>query len=159
MNTFYPDVDAVMLTPLRSIFDQLLNDPLWLERPDCPYDEDTKSAIQELLVTFKAASPTKPGRPTPASAPPTDKFTMLSDELSTLFEELRDYSKNLAVDDTKDRMAYFRTATSLLDKITSLAERTHNVKAVSDFTNQVVAIFDTLLSPEDRTRAMEMLGK
>ena len=54
----------------------------------------------------------------------------LQDTLTELFDDLKSFEGNIDTPDVKDQMAYFRTATSLLDKIMGMIERSHNVKAV-----------------------------
>lgn len=154
---YYPDFDPSWLLPVRLAFESMTADPLWLEREDCPYDGATIEALRGLWAKFRAKpEAVETARSNLASA--SDKWTQLSDEMFSLFDELKNFSaRDIAEDDVKEKMAYFRTATALLEKITGLAERAHNVKTVSDFRSRILQVFDEILTPEQRTSAMEKL--
>ena len=155
MSNYYPNMDSVVLFPTKLVLGSMLNDPLWLDRAECPYDTETKDELRTLFSQLRA-----PGKTVRAEvARSGDRMTDLSDDLDTLFNDLREFSGHITEGDTKEWMAYYRTATSLLDKITGLSERALNVKAVSDFQAKVIAVFDDILTPELRTLAMEKLGK
>ena len=154
---YYPEVDSSWLLPLRLVFESIQADPLWLERADCPYDKDTVESLRGLWAKVRTRSEAVIPKSDIASAD--DKWTQLSIELLSMFDDLKNFSTDIAVDDVKEKMAYFRTATALLDKITGLAERIHNVKTVSDFRGKVLSVFDEILNPEQRTAAMEKLAQ
>ena len=152
MTKFYPQFDPGLLIPLHVAFDQMANDPLWLDRADCHYDEDTKNRLRDIWTLFRVT----PKFDTVEALPIDDenKWDNLGETMHKLFKELSEYSSNILIDDVKERMAYYRTATALLEKITGLAERIANVKAVHEFTSRVLATFDEVLTPEQRTSAI-----
>lgn len=152
MKTFYPNFEPMSLLPVKIAFEAMGNDPLWLERPECNYDPDTIETLRELFASkhmVKALTQVISNTPR--------KWDELGDELVNLFNELRGWQSTVNPDD-KEQLAGFRTAVALLDKIVSLGERAKNIKAVSDFHNKVVRVFDQILTPEQRTTAMEMLS-
>jgi hypothetical protein len=156
---YYPEIDAGALMPIRCVFQEMRNDPLWLERRGCPYDSETIEALKELFVQVRAPRETAADDEDDDALEGSDKWDSIDKELTSLFKELRNYAKDLDKEqDQKDKMAYFRTATSLLDKITSIGERVQNVKAVSDYTSRVLVVFDEILNPEQRTLAIAKLG-
>jgi len=157
-NNFYPDFEPGILMPLKLVFESLRGDPLWLERSACPYDDDTRKFLRDMWIEFRAA-----GRGTETVSKKVgkgggDKWEDLGDELMEIFSQIKAHSEGLGVEDVKERMTTFRTATALLDKIVGLGERVANVKAVSDFQARVMAVFDEILTPDQRTRALEKLG-
>lgn len=166
-NSYYPEIEPGALLPVSLLFQNLLNDPLWLERPACPYETEVKEAIRDLWIMVRQRPSTNVASATSAAI--SDGESQWSDvavELRTLFNDLKTFSASgVDIDsgasglDPKEQMAYFRTATSLLDKIVSLGERANNIKAVSEFQSSVIKCFDEVLSPEQRTRMMEILGQ
>ena len=157
-NYYPPEIDTGLLLPIRCVFDGMLNDPLWLERRQCPYDTETVDALRDLWVTFRASKEIVVPTAVTSINDGENKWDNIETELTSLYDDLRNHSKTMTLDDAKEKMAYFRTATSLLDKITSIGERVQNVKAVSDFQARVMMIFDEVLTPEQRTTAMEKLA-
>ena len=160
-NSFYPEVDHTWLLPLQVIFDNMANDPLWLERNECPYDPDVVNALRTVWMKFKI----KPivvvgaGGERKSLADADNTWAQLTIEMTKLFDELRNFSQDIDEADVKEKMAYYRTATALLERIAGLGERANNVKSVSDFHSKVLSVFDAVLDPAQRTRAMEMLAQ
>lgn len=156
-NNYYPELDAGHLLPIKIALGSMLNDALWLDRAGCPYDPELCSALKELFIAFRTKQVIET-RETATIDGAVDKWANLEAELNTLFSELRNYSGSIEEGDAKEKMAYFRASTSLLEKIVGLSERAHNVKSVSDFQSKVISIFDEILTPEQRTLAMEKLS-
>jgi hypothetical protein len=165
--TYYPELEPGGLLPVRIIFTALLADPLWLERPACPYEPQLCEEIRDLWIKVRARKETS------SAAAPRDvtirsgitQWDDLGTELLNLYNELRTFSSTGAGDDegggldAKEQLAFFRTATSLMDKLVGLGERTHNIKSVSQFQAAVLNVFEQVLTPEQRTQAMELLGE
>ena len=158
-NTYYPEVDPTWFLPLRVIFTALQGDPLWLERPECPYDEETCSAIREVWLQQRGERTERATRTAKPLGDSEDRWTQLEEELTTLYDELRNFQSGVSIDDAKEHMAVFRTATSLLDKLVGLSERANNVKSVSEFRARVLGVFDEILTPDQRSTAMEKLAQ
>ena len=137
----------------------MADDPLWLDRPQCPYDEETAEVLRALWIEVrgrreKKAEP-RERKPLGEGA---SKWAELASEAEELFQELREFRDSVPIEDTKDRLAYYRTATVLLDKMVALGERSLNLRNVSEFQERVVSVFDQVMTPEQRTRATEMLA-
>lgn len=67
-------------------------------------------------------------------------------EVGALFRELQDEKLKLGTKDNAEKMAYFRTATSLLEKLISLKERAYNVHQVGQFYATVLAVMEEVLT-------------
>lgn len=160
MDTYYPDIEPAVLVQVKVAFAAMTNDPLWLERNECPYDEDVAEALRSLYAAGRAretgSGGGRPAAPELLVEGPA-KWENLEGELLQIYNELRAFTKLLDTTD-KDQLAGFRTATSLLDKIVGLGERAKNIRAVSEFQSAVITCFDQVLTPEQRTQAMGILG-
>lgn len=157
--SFYPDLDQRMLLPLKVFLQGMQNDPLFLDRPECPYDDDLRASLRDFWLKFRVVTAAE--RVPTAAAPMVEdgeaKWDSVGAALHSIYKELADFSSAIPESDVKERMAYFRTATALLEKITSLGERTANVREVSQFKALVLQVFDQVLTPDQRTTAMELL--
>jgi hypothetical protein len=128
---------------------QLLEqDPGLLADPDCPYSADTKAFLEGLGAKTEV----------PDGAP-ADKWAKLERETGRLYDELKDSKDNLSIEDHAERMSYFRTATSLLDKLVGLQERAVGLKAIGTFHQTVLDIMEDILDPGQRTEVMQRLEK
>jgi hypothetical protein len=172
---FYPDIEALgvdVLMPVRVAIEQMCDDPLWLERPECPYGTDVSEALRALMTVvrkrFREAAGGAGGGGAGVSprAPRTangNKWEELQAEAAALYEELAVFKRDADAMgdggmDVKEKLAYFRTATQLLDKLVALGERAANLRRVSDFQERVLRVFDVVLTPAQRTQAQGILA-
>ena len=140
----FPDLN----TELGLALQLLKQDPGFIHDEDSPYSPDTRSA----LAVF--ASPAVEVVETPR-----DKWDKLERETQRLYDELKDSKDNLSIEDHAERMSYFRTATSLLDKLVGLQERAVGLKAIGQFHQTVLDIMEDVLDPGQRTEVMQRLEK
>lgn len=126
----------------------LQQDPGLLADPECPYSADTVSVLVGLQ-----------GSDEPVAETPRDKWDKLERETQHLYDDLKDSKDNLTVEDHAERMSYFRTATSLLDKLVGLQERAVGLKAIGTFHQTVLDIMEDILDPGQRTEVMQRLEK
>ena len=163
MERYYPDIESLgvdFLLPMRVVVEQMVADPLWLERPDCPYADETKDTLRnlEIMWRMRAAKPAKKERVEEDPDKTADqRWEELATEAHSLYRDLSEIRDNLDEAETKDKLAFFRTATMLLDKLVALGERASNLKNISAYQARVLQVFDAVLSPEQRTQAQRIL--
>lgn len=133
----YPALDA---TALAIVAEHLEANPSYLDRPDCPYPQHVK----EML------------RPNHDAGEATGEL-LVQNEVETLFAQLTEFGNGLEITDVAERMSWFRTRASLLDKIVTLKERASGIKQVQEFINRVIEVMDNECTPDQRTRIMENL--
>lgn len=150
---FFPAIEGGSVLAVRAAIVQLRRFPGWLDIADCPYDEATKVALRDLNRALPASSVEVPEDP----ADTQDNWLTLERDTRTLLAELQGFAREIPAADAKERMAYFRTATSLMEKLVELAERSLNLKQMSDFQRAVLAVFDQILDPQQRTAAMRLM--
>lgn len=149
MDRYYPDLGDEALFALDIIARNIKTDPEYLL--DAPYPD----AVLEIFGQMPAGSEATET----LDLENEDKWDRLQRESDNLFRGLTDAGKQLDVRDNAEKMAYFRTATSLLDKIVGIQERILNLRAVSRFHSTVMAIMEDVLDPGQRTDVMERLQK
>lgn len=119
-----------------------------LDDDEVPYSMETRLALLKLLAPAEETVET-----------PRDKWDKLERETQRLYDELKDSKDNLSIEDHAERMSYFRTATSLLDKLVGLQERAVGLKAIGTFHQTVLDIMEDVLDPGQRTEVMQRLEK
>lgn len=142
-NIDYPTLDQGMLDTLDVIRQCLEHDPHYLE--------DAEGYFPDWFITWLGAG---------AEDAPEDRSDEEVDlvlETTALFQELRDAKGNFAVDDHSERMSYFRTSTSLLEKLVGLKERSLNVRQISRFYGVVLQVMEEVLEPTQVTEVRERL--
>jgi len=131
---------------------------------DCPYEGRTLILLQAMCQ--------QAGTPADAEVPlheqvarnravQSEDLTVpemsIEEELQNVFDELKVYGRTLSSSDNTERMSYFRTSTSLLEKLVILKERAAGVKQVKEFENAVLGIMEEVLTSEQRTQVMDQL--
>lgn len=154
---YYPNLSSAQTTAVRVALDQLELDPLWLDRPACPYDEATVEGMRALWSRVRAAVSAKPERGEVQLEG--DAWETLGVEANNILRDLIDMRDDIQGAEASDKLAYFKAAAALMERMVQLGERANNIKHVSDFTRRVMDVFEQVLSPEQRTRATEMLGQ
>lgn len=84
-----------------------------------------------------------------------DKWEELYREVVELYAALKDAKPSKV--DSAELMAYFRTATGLLDKLVSHQERCLGIKQIHEFHSVMMDIMETTLNEDQRNAVMERL--
>jgi|SRR5687768_579397 len=149
---FYPELDEATIKNLEIVRRLALQHPSYFL--EGPYSADTERRITEwFLTTKRAIAETK--TETGAEDDKRDPWDMLYSESKTLFQQLK--GVKFTPEETSEQMSYFRTATSLLEKLVSLQERSLGLKEIGDFQRTIMTIMETVLTPTQRTEVMERL--
>jgi 23S rRNA maturation mini-RNase III len=148
---YYPELDTKTIKHLP-ILQKLSQDhpSYWLT---APYAGDVQLILEGLLKEKKVVHEATPS----AQSEDQDNWEFLYEESKTLYTNL----KNAAVGnmETSEKMAYFRTATSLMEKLLGMQERANNLKQVSDFYQLILDIMEGELVGDQRTRVMQRLSE
>jgi hypothetical protein len=144
---FYPP----QLTPdvvwaLKSLKNQIQENPDILDSTDCTYAEEDRVFLAELLggvlVHVEAGDVVDED---------------IEQETLRLYEELKTFGKGLDPDDNSERNTYFRLSVSLLEKLLTLQERAVGIKQFKEFKEAVITILEDQLDPSQRTEFIEKL--
>lgn len=150
-----------VLTGLIGLKNQLetLNDPT------CPYDEETKQALLDLLapkviekiVTKEApvAAGTR-GRPTKDIKLDEEDQKMVLDEVKSTIEALNAMGSGEGLP-TNERIQIAKTKSGLLDQLLKMMERHTTVQRMEGFKEEVIKILDDLVTEADRETFMKRL--
>lgn len=164
MDRYYPDLESLGLDfflPMRVLIQQMINDPLYLERPECPYGDDTREALRQLELMWKVAGRAREAKGRERvreERTGVEKYEELTREAQDLYADLVELRSTIETEgDVKEKLAFFRTATALLDKLVALGERSANLKNISEYQARVLTVFEQVMDGEQRTRAMRVL--
>ena len=141
---FYPKITSSNLLPIRALVEAIAANPRYLEAPECPYPADVKEFFAR--ITARAAPPEVPASIFDGE---TDKVEVLERELATLIADFKRFGQELPAGDA-DKLQYFKTQASLLEKLTSLQERTLNLREMSEFQSILLGIMDEILTVDQR---------
>lgn len=82
------------------------------------------------------------------------------EEIEKMFRDLKKVRDGFATSDSAEKIAYFRLAISLLEKLVALKERSLNVRRIGQFHSLVLQVLEENLEPtaitKVRTRLLEL---
>ncbi len=150
---YYPDLDAKTLKNIAVVQKLALAHPsYWLQ---APYSGEVQLQLQALFQPKKTGSANDAPQTNDLEEDDRDNWEFLYEESKTLYRNLK--GAQPSGDEPAAQMGYFRTATSLLEKLLAMSERANNLKQVSDFYQLIMDIMESVLSASDRTAVMEKL--
>jgi len=155
MSYHYPDLGEKAEWALGIIATLGTENADYFLHQDCPYEGRTLVLLQAMCQTPKDAPAA------PATVVTDDEVasidTTIEQDLLAVLKDLKHYGATLTNADQTEKMSYFRTVTSLLEKLTMLRERAVGVKQVKEFEGAVLGVMEEVLTPEQRTQVMDGL--
>jgi predicted ArsR family transcriptional regulator len=158
----FPPLRLAVLTGLIGLKSQLDT----LENPDCPYDDETKLALAELLAPkviekivekeVQVESKNGRGRPTKDIRLSAEDEQLVLDEIRATIKSLNDLDATDGMD-VREKLALLKTKGDQLERMLKLAERHTTVQKMGEFQEQVIKILDDLVSEADREQFMKRL--
>lgn len=152
----YPIIEDGAAWRVELILMKMKEDPEFLLDPECPYTEDDRQALARMVdampvgdedIEFEDFEFDEDG----------NKWDRLESQTQKLFKSLLKEQNNLNVKDNSEKMSFFRTATSLLDKLVGIQERAANLKQIHLFHDTVMRIMEDNLDAGQRTAVMDQL--
>lgn len=144
----YPTIDEALLTPFRAIELQLQTFPDMLSDPACPYTPAVRAYVQRL------AKVTTPDGPDPLVEADSDALDV---EIAKLYRTVKDDAATFTGTDTKDKMAFLKTANDLLTKLVDLQAKRFNTRNMARMQRLVVETLEEFLDPGQRTEFIKRL--
>lgn len=142
MSAFYPPLPEKTDWALKVIMANLEEDPDYLKSLDCPYPQDVIDILDR-------------------NTRETGEDIDLVIELEQVYRELRDRKNKLGKDDHAEAMAYFRTATQLMEKLLGLQEKAVGLRQMQQFQRVVLGAMEDLMDADAReelTKRLKEIG-
>ncbi len=151
----YPDVSPQQLKMIEVMRRLHKEHGDYFFAPECPYPQEVERYFRSWFD--------KPidGSTSNEAGGKNDRLTG-SDRYDELYLELVDVYTSLknakpSAGDSSESMSYFRTATSLLEKLLGYQERALGIKAISEFHATVTEIMESVLTEDQRNTVMERM--
>lgn len=145
---YYPTLDLQTLKGLKIVLQLSSEDSSYFL--DTPWSGEIQLLVEEL---------TKPKKIVHQAAPVEKKegeeeWEFLARETRGLYDGLKVAGIGL---EGNELMAFYKTSTSLLEKLLAMQERANNLKHVSDFYQLVLDVMEDSLTGDQRTTVMQKL--
>lgn len=146
---FYPTIRDEMAVALNAVAQNLIQDPSYLDHPECPYSPAVKAFFRSRIEASSG-----PGIDIFAGE---DELIVLDTQIIKVINDLEKFGNTLTSDDVAEKMAYFRTKTSLIEKLVTMRERLANLKEISDFRQIILAFMNEVCTKDQITNLMHRL--
>lgn len=150
----YPDVSVQQMRLVEVMRRLHKEHPDYFLNPACPYPIEIERYFRAWfdapLGTTEVTEDVRAERLTGE-----DKWDALYREVVELYASLKNAKPSGG--DSAESMAYFRTATGLLDKLVSHQERCLGIKQVQEFHTAVMEVMESVLSEDQRNTVMAQL--
>ncbi|AJD82900.1 hypothetical protein PJWF_00006 [Achromobacter phage JWF] len=161
MSYHYPPLDEKVTWALGVIATLASEHEDYFLHPDCPYEGRTLVLLQALVLPPEGGGEDGQGAVLPPVQVTAEDLANidsgLEEDLLRVLLELKRHGATLTNVEQSEKMAYFRTITSLLEKLVLLRERAAGVKQVKEFESAVLGVMEDVLDPEQRTKVMDGL--
>ena len=147
---FFPPIQDTSVSQYEVVFTNLRVDPKYLDNPECTYSELVKDFFRKhALGAASVGGSIFDGK---------ERSDAIEDQIGELIKDLNDLAGQLKSSDHSERLQYYKTKASLIEKLISMRERTHNLKEVSEFQSLVMGFLDDLCTKEQISQLLKRLG-
>jgi hypothetical protein len=160
----YPPLRLAALNQLVDLKNSMRTDPEYLTHEDCPYDNETKDLLRDLLAATTVEVAVEKiiqgegrgrGRPSKEIRLGEDDQKIILEGIKTTLKELDDMAKSAV--ETSEKIQVAKTRTSLLDQLLKMQERHTAIGEVGKFIDSVIGLLDDLVDEKGRETMMARL--
>lgn len=143
MSRVFPEMSDEVMKFLWLIKGNMEKDPEYLSSSSYP------SWIKEML--------TKPA-PMGGKLRKSEDGNELEEEIIQLYNDMNLFGGKLDIEDAAQKMAYYRTRASLLERLLSMRQEAFTLKKMQEFRSKVMRSMEELLDEDQRIRFIDILG-
>ncbi len=151
----YPDISLQVLRQLELMRRLHLDHPDYFLDSACPYSEEVERHFRSWFDKPLGTTETETAPRYEALKDEDDRWEALYREVVDLYTGLKNAKPSAG--DSTESMAYFRTATGLLDKLVSHQERCLGIKQLHEFHQTVLQVMENVMTPDQRNTVMAQL--
>lgn len=150
---FYPDITEDNILSLKLVVQMVTKDPEYLDRKDCPYSDMMKDFLRGILTVVDAEIPDL------FEGGLSDEPEVLDRQIQKILNRMEAMEHELRSFEPNERMAFFKTQTSLLEKLVTLREKVTNQREMMSFQAVVISTLEEVCDADQIKTFMERLSK
>lgn len=152
----YPRLAPGVIDLLKVVVNRVKRDEGYLDDPLCPYDDAMKNWLRSIVGP-------RGDVPTPGLVEAVDDWDASDpdawDDVATKARQLYAELEKAQVEaDTGEVVQIIKAKAGLLERLISVGDKSMSHKKVAEFNRIMHAIMDDVLTPDQRTRVIEMMG-
>lgn len=158
----YPTLSLTELSKLKTVIQNISDDPKYLDGRVCPYDKPVRDMLRSMAedpIIAATLSPDnarkKPGAPRKGPVIPMGELEQEFQDLRTEINSLKSDAKGL---EPHERIQVVKTRAALIEKIISMKERINNLNRNTKFIATVIGLIEDELDQDARLRIIDKLA-
>lgn len=144
---YFPNISEDQILLINRVFRSLEDNPEYLNDPNCKYSTPVRDFFTKRVAATAATPDLFEG----------DEIVAVEKQIQQLLNDLEVYGRSLSADDTSEKLQYFKTKNSLLEKLLNNMERATNLKQINDFRSIVISFMDEVLTKDQITDFMKRI--
>lgn len=147
---YFPNISEDQILLINRVIRSISENKDYLSDPSCPYPDTVKDffAKQTRLSGEGGEAP---------DLFEGDEIVAIEKQIQKLLNDLEEYGRGLNADDTSEKLQYFKTKNSLLEKLLTNLERATNLKQINEFRSIVIQFMDEVLTKDQITTFMQRI--
>jgi uncharacterized protein YaaR (DUF327 family) len=146
---YFPNISEDQILLVNRVLRSIGENPDYLSHPDCPYP----ITVRDFFT--KQARGSQAGQVEDLFEG--DQVVAIEKQIQQLINDLEAYGKSLGADDASEKLQYFKTKNSLLEKLLNNLERAANLKQINEFRQIVIQFMDEVLTKDQITDFMKRI--
>lgn len=144
---YYPNISEDQILLVNRVFRILEDNPDYLKDPKCPYTPVVKDFFTNRGAVAAGAVDLFEG----------DEIVAIDKQIQKLMNDLETYGQGLGPGDSSEKLQYFKTKNSLIEKLLTNKERITNLKQINEFRSIVIQFMDEILDKDQKTIFMKRI--
>lgn len=153
MSNFYPNINEGQLKLIQIVIDNMENNPEYLSDPRCPYNEKIKAFFEQRAAVTSVGDMFEVAD----EAPIGEYDKLLDKQIEKILNDLENFGNSLSSSDVSEKLQYFKTKTTLIDRLVGMRERVMNLKELNEFRGAILSFMDEVCTKDQITQLMQRL--
>jgi hypothetical protein len=146
-STYFPNISEDQILLINRVFRNIAENKDFLNNPKCPYPQTVKDFFTQQVAVSAEVPDLFEG----------DEIVAINIQIQKIINDLEAYGQGLGAGDTSEKLQYFKTKTSLVEKLLNNLERAANLKQINEFRSIVIQFMDEVLSKDQITDFMKRI--
>lgn len=154
----YPPLPQALGMQLEAVRMQMEFDPAYLLQPECPYSEQLKAFLRQLVTPVRKGRDDMVTAVFKADQDDDQQVNSLLDEVAAAINSMKALQKDMDSEgvDTSDRLTFFKNYSSMMERFLSLKEKAAGMKQLYEFQRIVIQTMEQVL---DKDQVLEFKNK
>jgi hypothetical protein len=147
---YFPNVSEDQILLINRVIRSISENKDYLSDPKCPYTQPVKDFFAKQMRLAGNGGESQ-------DLFEGDEVVAIERQIQKLLNDLEAYGNSLNADDSSEKLQYFKTKNSLLEKLLSNLERASNLKQINEFRSIVIQFMDEVLTKDQITTFMQRI--